>query len=208
MKTVIDPQKGVYNLPVAPFSFEIPGLSNSDDRLIQINTNGIITSSVLIPNTIFTGSAATHPRYEYYKHSGSQVISGSTHVDFYVNGLDNHINGGLTSWNTGSSIFMPPELGGVYTLRLEGEVLPVGGNPIFHIDFLLSGSDLNLLDEDFRHKQTVELAVRNSGPHQHFHGIFVVFADADLYVSGGIFKALTSGPSITLTTTALMIKEG
>src|SRR5690606_29762227 len=146
-------------------------------------------------------------RYEYYRHNVDQIISGTTHVKFNINGVASNYDGGLNSWNTENSIFSPPEIGGVYTIKLEAEIQPVGGNPIFHIDFMQSGSDTTT-GESFRHKQSVEVTVRNTGPQRHLHAVFTTFVDEDLFVSGGILMAATSGPAITISSASLFIKEG
>ena len=231
-KNIIHPEKGMYSEAADEYSLELKGYPNITNELVRVLAIDPIGTVFTISSASFVGpvgpagptgsivpagptgsigpagggpvSPAGYAPYEYYRHSATQTFA-TDYTHFLNDAGYGNINGGLRTWNAGSSIFYPEKTGSVYILRLEGTIDPVGGNPIFRVDFLVSGSHPDTFTENFRHKQTFEIQVRNNVSHQHIHGVFMVFVDADLFVSGGIFLGSSTGGNITVLTSSLMI---
>jgi hypothetical protein len=185
--------------PEDPTTLNVDHFANTKNKLLSADVNGKVT-----PVTVASGS-----RFEYYEHGGGeQIISASDgFLPVQIDGAMDSFNGGLTGWNTSSNVFQPEEVNSIYTLRFAGEVVPVGGNPIYHLDFVVSGSDPDQV-VGFRHHQSIEQTIRNTADHIHIHGVFVVFVDQDLFVSGGQFKMHTESTTLTLASASVLIKEG
>ena len=197
-KITIDNRGIIEELPLEPTTLTIEHLADSANPLMSVNSVGLIQ----------TGSLANNVRFTYHEHGGgAQIASGS--VNFVVMAIDGQrdsYDGGLAVWNTGSNVFMPEAINTVYTLRVAGQITPASGNPYFHVDFILSGSDPNT-SVGFRHHQSWETIVKNNADHIHVHAIFTVFADEDLFVSGGQVKMTTDGKALTLNSASIFIKE-
>lgn len=177
-------------------SLNIPNLGNTNKSIVAISPSG----------TVENVSLSEKVRYEYYEHAAVPQSVDTTSSQLFINGATDVVNGGLSTWNTASSAFQPEGIGRVYTLRYAGLIDPVGGNPVLHVDFDLSGSDFTR--EWSRHHQSEENLIRNTGLHQHVHAVFTVFVDEDLFVSGGVIHAETSTGIVSIASSSIMVKEG
>lgn len=197
-KITIDDKGIVQELPLSPTSLTISHLSNQDNNIITVNSGGLIENKTIAQAT----------RFEYWQHSGSyQTASGSVNfTTVEINGQSDFYNGGLSTWNTSSNVFQPEALNTIYTIRFTGQIEPSNNNPTFHLDFVLSGSDPG--ETITRHHQSVERNVPTNADHVHIQGVYVVFADEDLYVSGGQFKISSDGKELHLLSASVLIKEG
>jgi len=190
-------------------------LNASEARILGGEFKGFVTGSNQGTCIIDVGNVNSNinskRNYEFYEHSGSQTASGSlVFTPLAINGTNDSLLFGLSTWDTSSFVFQPAEINRTYTLRMEGEMAPIAGDPVFRVDFAVSGASPNSVAlGHFRHHQSVDVLVRNvAGAHQHVHAVFEVFADADLFASGGQLYIASDGPEITLLSASLMIKNG
>lgn len=156
------------------------------------------------------------PKYQVVRAGPTNVSGSSNHGIILFN--TSTLDGGLNLWNLSNGKFFPLKSGQFYTLRLDGVIPLTGfaGNPVFHIDFEVSGviepgqeSPHSGVSID---RQTVDVILRTGGSaspeHQHFHGVFVVLTTDDMVASGAQFFAASSGPEVDFLSGTLLIKEG
>lgn len=198
-KITIDDRGIVEELPLEPTTITVEHFANDKNPSLSVDEDGLVG----------TGSLARLTRFEYHEHGGGTqtTTTGSVFDVVEIDGAFDSFDGGLSTWNTTTNTFYPEEPNSIWTLRFAGQLEPVGGNPIFHLDLIISGSD----PEDvigFRHHQSVEQTIRNVADHIHVQGVFVLFADQDMFVSGAQFKMHAEGDVVTLNSASLLIKEG
>lgn len=189
--------------------------NTSSNIVLSTDEDGmVVTGSISQSINNYTIYGAS--RFEYVEHSGSQIASGGlNYVPLKINGLyDTYrggFQGGLTVWNTSSNIFYPNALTASYTIRVTGKIQPIGGNPTFQLDFVLSGSSpdssSSMHAAGLRHHQSHEQVIRNPLNHVHFKAIFSVFSDPDLCASGGMFYIASDGASLTVISSAILITQ-
>ena len=99
-------------------------------------------------------------------------------------------------------------------MRLDGVLSSSSGNPIFHVDFerrglIQTGSTHGSHVNASVNRQSLDFdVVRGALGHSHFHMVFLIVADADLYTSGGQFYCSTDGAqAITFSSATLFIEE-
>lgn len=152
-------------------------------------------------------SSQSHTYTHGCEKNDPQTVSGSNPVKVFVDGQTDYEDGDLNTWNTSSSEFKPDHLGGVYTISFNGELQPTSGNPVYFLSFIVSGSDPRHI-QGFRNQKSIAATV-DSNTDKHFvNGVFPIFADDDIYVSGAHFVAQTNGGNITLISASVFIKEG
>jgi hypothetical protein len=175
-------------------------LANDRESLVYVDDRG----------TALTGSIARLTRFEYHEHNGltQEITGGLVWTQVQINDLGDSYDGGLTTWDPTTSVFRPDNVGDVYSFRVAGTIDPVGGNPVLNLDFILSGSDPNDPSLSFRHHQSYEMLIRATVPHVHVQANYTIFADEDLFVSGGILVATSTGTTLTLHSASIMVKEG
>ena len=180
-------------------SFTIEYLGDSTNPFLRVNQAGRVQ----------TGSLSQCRRYEWIEEgAGNQYISSSGYSVISVNGLPTIERRGLTSWSPGSSVFSFESVGDLFTIQYNALVVPDSGNPVLHIDFLLSGSDPTDLSISHRHHMSIERTVRTADDHTHIQGVFNIVADVHLVTSGAQLVGLTDGQGITIVSSSLLIKDG
>jgi hypothetical protein len=152
-------------------------------------------------------------KYELFESTGSQTISGSlVHHVLRINGASNVIRNGLQIWNTSSHKFQPTEAGKQYAMRLDGIMSCSSGQPTFHIDFEVSGNiPIGVAGASHAahsiNRQTLDIDLRSSFDHSHFHGCYLILTDASMVASGAQFYGATTSQEITFTSATLFISE-
>ena len=182
--------------------------NNNPDTILTYLTSSYAN---LVKST--SGSLATAVKYAFFDHNATQTITDNNgYVALKCNGQLDHVDGGISVWNTSSNVFEFNQLGAVYTIRLSGksEALGGGGNGVIHVDFALSGAlPPNYVQGYNRQKQGVEITTRANATHIDILAIYTVFVDSALLASGGqIYATSTVAGGVQLNSCSIFIKEG
>jgi hypothetical protein len=206
--------------PEEPVEIYIENFSNTASNVfLSTDEDGMVVTRSIETQTFVTNSYAYYsnsidPPFEFWAHSGSQIASGNlVYNPLKINGIKDSYRGGrgggLNCWNTSSNVFTPDSLTSSYTVRINGNITPHGGNPVFQLDFALSGSSpqsVFLSAKGMRHHQSWEKTIRN-GSHEHIMGTYQIFSDEDLFASGGQFYMSSDGPSLEVVSASILITK-
>lgn len=204
IRTHLGTSKGSYD--------ENTGASGPTDVVIESAPGG--TTGMLTTDTngkVSASNLATRIRYEFWDHTvGGQSVPTASYTYVKVDGQADHVDDGLSTWNTSSFVFRPEAIGNVYTLRFSGKLANPSKNGVVHLDFALSGANPpNYVPNYNRQKQAREFQVANSQDHVDLLGVFTVFVDQALFVSGGQFYVTSNiNGGINMVSASLFIKEG
>lgn len=191
------------------------------DGTNTLSITGVGTSSFNQPVSLSNGiiNFPVVPRHQIFQ-LANQSFTGSVHGRLRVSAsLSTHNHNLLENiWDFINHKFVFPIEHGIYTIRLDGIIPTAGvtGDPIFHIDFEVSGvisttSSAGHANETV-HRQTVDTVVRSQGPtspnHVHFHAVYIIHTDAQIVASGAQLYVATSGPALQFASGTMLIKEG